>query len=476
MGSRIGAITFGGLSSGLPTDDIIKKLLDLSRRPITLLEKQRDDTSERLDLFRDLNSKTTALRDVLRGLDNMADVIRRDDDKPLASAFEEFREYEASSSDESKATVSVGRNATAGSLVFSIEQLAQQHRSLSGTAASADTVIAAGGGTLSIQIGTGAATNIAIAAGSTVQGVVDAINATGIDATAFLIDDGQGAVRIGIVGEKSGTDQSLTITNDFGLAFTTTQAAQNARIVLDPGSSVPVTIERSTNKFENVIQGLTLEAKGLTAGQNVTVTIETSSSAVKKSLTALVDAYNAIADVIVKQNTIDPKTGRGGPLLGDATMMSLSQQLGGSLARSYGTGSVSSTAQLGIRLTPDGHLKVDEAQLDAMLESDFEGVAGFVAGADGFADQFRQVLDRFVDPTNLVASETPTPRGLLVARVTGTSRRIADLEDSIAKGEARLDDFEANLVKQFAALEDSLAQMQQQSSFLTSFLTSLQSR
>jgi len=66
MGSRIGAITFGGLSSGLPTDDIIKKLLDLSRRPIALLEKQRDDTSERLDLYRDLNSKATALRDALQ--------------------------------------------------------------------------------------------------------------------------------------------------------------------------------------------------------------------------------------------------------------------------------------------------------------------------------------------------------------------------------------------------------------------------
>src|SRR5262245_26600477 len=114
MGSRIGAITFGGLSSAIPTDGIIKKRDDLARRPITLLEKQRDDTSERLDLYRDLNSKTTALRDALRGLDNMADVIRRENDTPLPSAFEEFREYQATSSDETKAKASVSRSATPG--------------------------------------------------------------------------------------------------------------------------------------------------------------------------------------------------------------------------------------------------------------------------------------------------------------------------------------------------------------------------
>ena len=467
MGSRIGAITFGGLSSGLPTEEIIGKLLDLSRRPIEVLEKQRDDSNKRLELYRDLNSKTTALRDALRGLDNMANVIRRADSPALPSAFEEFREYEAVSSDETKATASVGRSATPGSLVFSVEQLALQHRSLSGPYTAATDVISAGGGTLTIQVGSGAATNIAIAAGATVQGAVDAVNAAGIDATAFLVDDGQGAVRIAIVGDKTGADQSLTISNSFGATFTTTQEAASARIVLDPDSALALPIESSSNSFENLIQGLTLEAKGVTAAtERVTVTIETSGAAVKESLVGLVDAYNAIVDVIREQNTVDPTTNRGGPLLGDSTMISLSQRLAAAMARTYGSGSITSTGQLGIQVGRDGRLQLDEARLEDALEADFEGVASFISGEDGFADQFRQVADSFVDPVD----------GALTARISGATDRLADLKQSIERAEERLETFEANLVRQFAALERTLSQFQEQSNFLNSFLVAGQSR
>lgn len=473
MGTRIGAITFGGISSGLPTDEIIGKLLELSRRPIRVLEKQRDDYGERLELYQDLNSKTTALRDALRGLDNMANVVRRADPKtgivpaPLASAFEEFREYQAISSDETKATASAGRSATPGSLVFAIEQLARQHRSLSDPYASADQVIAAGGGTLSIQIGSGTPSALAIQAGATVQDVVDAVNGAGLDATAFVVDNGQGAVRIAIVGDKTGAAQSLLINNDFGQTFTTTQTALNARIVLDPGSVLPVPIESTTNSFENVIQGLTLEAKGITTvAEPVTVTIDTSTETLKESLAGLVQAYNAIVDVIRQQNTIDPTTNRGGPLLGDSTMVSLGQRLAASLARTYGSGSITGTRQLGIELGRDGRLQLDEAELEAALESDFEGVASFFAGEDRFADEFREVVDSFVDPLG----------GLLTARISGTTERIADLKESIARAEERLDTFESNLVQQFAALERTLADFQEQSNFLASFLLAGQSR
>jgi flagellar hook-associated protein 2 len=475
MGTRIGAITFGGLSSGLPTEEIIGKLLELSRRPIEVLEKQRDDYSTRLDLYRDLNSKTTALRNVLRRLDNMADVIRPAGSPAIRSAFEEFRKYEAVSSDETRAGVSVGRGATPGSLVFSIEQLARQHRSLSGAYTSATDVVTAGGGSLSIQIGSGTATNIALAAGTTVQGAIDAVNATGIDATAFLVDDGQGAVRIAIVGDKTGADQSLVIGNDFGQTFTTTQTAQDARLVLDPDSALPVAIVSSSNKFENVIQGLTIEARSITAAaERVTVTVQTSTEKVKESLVELVDAYNAIADVILEQNRIDPTTSRGGPLLGDSAMINLGQSLGLAMARTYGSGRVTSAGQLGIQVDRNGRLTLDEARLDNALEADFEGVASFISGENAFADQIRKLADSFIDIGDPDDPDDPDDEvrapGILTARISGTTDRIADLKRSIERAEDRLETYEANLVAQFAALERTLSEFQQQSNFLTSFL------
>jgi len=328
-------------------------------------------------------------------------------------------------------------------------------------------VVAAAGGTLTIQIGGGSATAISIAAGATVQGVVDAINGAGIDATAFAVDDGQGSVRIAVVGDKTGADQALTIGNDFGLTLTVTQTAADARIVLDPLSALPLPIQSSTNSFENVLQGLTIEARGVTTDP-VTVSVRPGIDAVKESLSELVDAYNAITDVIRAQNTVDPSTNRGGPLLGDSTMVSLGQRLSSALARTYGTGSVTSTGQLGIQLGRDGRLSLDETKLAAALDSDFEGIASFFAGAGGFADQLREVTDSFVDPLD--------NRGMLLARISGTTERIANLKDSIAAAEDRLDTFESNLVQQFAALERTLSQFQEQSNFIANYLAAGKSR
>jgi flagellar hook-associated protein 2 len=186
----------------------------------------------------------------------------------------------------------------------------------------------------------------------------------------------------------------------------------------------------------------------------------------KEDLAALVQTYNAIVDVIRQQNTIDPTTNRGGPLLGDSAMVGLGQRLAASLARSYASGSITTTRQLGIELGRDGRLTLDEAELEAALEADFEGVARFFAGPDSFADEFREVVDSFVDPVG----------GTLTARITGTTERIADLRESIVRAEERLDSFESNLVQQFAALERTLSEFQEQSNFLASFLLGNQSR
>ena len=48
MGLRIGAVTFGGLSSGIDTDKIIEQLVGLERRPIDLLEEQKSSFEEKL--------------------------------------------------------------------------------------------------------------------------------------------------------------------------------------------------------------------------------------------------------------------------------------------------------------------------------------------------------------------------------------------------------------------------------------------
>ena len=95
MGFRTGSVTFGGLQSGIPTNNIIESLLNLERRPIQVLEDQKTDYQSRLTIFQDLSSKTLALRDTLRSLDNLNSLASS------RSAFEEFARFEATSSDTS---------------------------------------------------------------------------------------------------------------------------------------------------------------------------------------------------------------------------------------------------------------------------------------------------------------------------------------------------------------------------------------
>jgi flagellar hook-associated protein 2 len=467
MGARIGSVTFGGLSSGLPTDEIVSQLLELSRRPIDALERRKGGFDEKLEVLRDLNAKTLALRDALRRLDNMADVVRQADQAPLPSAFEEFRRYAASSSDETRLRASAGAGASPGSLSIQIDQLARQHRERSDDGfESAQSVFSATGGTLSIEVGVASptTTDVAIAAGATLEEVAAAINAAaGLAVTAFIVNDGRGAVdslRLFITSDATGVEQTLDVTTSFGRSFTATQTAQDASIALDPGPLQTV-ITSPDNSFGDVVQGLSLQVLATTPlDQPVTVTVQTSTEAVLESLEELVGAYNAVADVVRQQSQVDPQTHRGGPLIGDPALVGLSQRLAGALARTYGSGELSHGSQIGLQLDRSGKLTLDREKLSDALEGDFEAVARFASGPGSLTDALREVVDSFVDPVS----------GALVARIQGTSESIADLDRSIADAEERLDELEAELVRQFAALERSVAEFQRQGNFLAGYL------
>ena len=190
MGLRIGGITFSGISSGFPTDDIIEQLLELERRPIDLLEGRKESFEEKLAIFQDLNTRTLALRDALRNLDNM-NLLGTD-----LSAFEEFRRFAATSTDSTIATATAGPAATPGSLLIEVQQLAAQEREISnGYSARTASV---GTGTFSITVGTDPPTDITIdSSNETVDGFVEAVNSANAGVTAFVVDDGRH--RLGIL-------------------------------------------------------------------------------------------------------------------------------------------------------------------------------------------------------------------------------------------------------------------------------------
>ena len=480
-GSVTGSITFGGLSSGIPTNEIIDQLLELERRPIDLLEGQKENFQAKLSILQDLNTKTLALRNALRSLDNMTNV-------GTESFEEEFQKTTitttATSSHPDLAKVTATGSAQSATIKIEVEQLAQNDRHVStGFSAETSTItngtfsVTVNGVTTTLEVdGTnnvivnGVDTGIDTSAPTdTLSCFVESINDSGANLRGYIVDTNLGGspYRVYIEGE-TGADEQITFGNDLSLNFTQQQDAQDARLALDPGAG-EIDIAGPTNVFTDIIQGVSIEALQI-GGTDITINVTTESvtnaDAIVTAIQDVVSAYNDVVSIIGEQAEVDPTTNRGGPLIGDSTLISLKRQLSNVVASQIGAGTITSAIQIGIELDASGELSIDEDKLRSKLSSNLDDVKSFFAGSGSFADQLRAIADTFVDPVD----------GAWVTRIQGANDTIADLGQSISDAEERLDTVEQELIRQFAALERIISDLQQQGLFLSQFILAMQAR
>ena len=70
----MGDITFGGLSTGLPTDDIVEQLMALERAPIDRLETKKETEATRLKAFKQLDTRLEDLREAVGAMNITSEV------------------------------------------------------------------------------------------------------------------------------------------------------------------------------------------------------------------------------------------------------------------------------------------------------------------------------------------------------------------------------------------------------------------
>src|SRR5690606_3481248 len=99
-----------------------------------------------------------------------------------------------------------------------------------------------------------------------------------------------------------------------------TSEAQDAKITINS-----IEIFRPTNTFQNVIDGLTLEAKEVGATSIIKVSQDT--GAVAERVQAFVDKFNALQQTIKSLAGVDTASGKGSILTGDSTIRSIQSQL-----------------------------------------------------------------------------------------------------------------------------------------------------
>lgn len=319
----------------------------------------------------------------------------------------------------------------------------------------------AGGDAAPIEVTIGAENN-------TLAGLRDAINAAQVGVAtpvaASVVTDASGA-RLVLKG-PSGAAQAFIMTadaspGDAGLerfvhnpsasAMTTAATARDASLVLDG-----VALSRPTNTISDLIDGVTLDLRGVAPGRPVTIAVTRDGDGLKSATRDLVTALNAINSLttdLVRQATGDATAG---PLAGDGTMRGVRTALTALTATPIISGSTPAPtrlADLGIVTGRDGNLTIDEGRLAAAVAASPDAIERILVG-----------LTEAGGPLTRIGAS------LTGSTVTGAASRYrreqsATVRDRAAL-ETRMSSYRATLVKQYAAMERAVSASKSTQSFL----------
>ncbi len=361
-----GTASISGIVSGMKTDEIIAKLMELSKAPLNRLQTQKTALQKKISTWQELNTRILALKTKAATL---AD--------PLTFQTKSF-----SSSNTDLLTGSVSSSAQAGTYFIKVNTTAKTHQIAS--QGFADTTSSSvGTGTVTVN-----GTTITIGAtNNTLVGLRDAINSADAGVTASIINDGSATApyRLLITSKTGGTAGQITVdmsglTGGTAPAFTTMQAAQDASLTLGEGAGA-VTVTKGTNTISDLIPGVTLNVKDADASKTVTVQIEQDTAATKKAIHDFVDQYNNLIDYIGPQFKYNADAKSAGTLFADTTLQTILSDLRSDLSDPVSglNQTIKVLSQIGITSTLDDKLQVDDTKLDAALADDLTQVQKLLA-------------------------------------------------------------------------------------------------
>ncbi len=371
-----------GIGSGVLTSDLVDQLVQAERAPTeNRLTQKTEQTQALLSAYGKLRSAVTELRLPMRQL----------------SAPDNLKAFSASSSNEGIAVSVDSTKASRGTYSVEVTSLAGAQALASRDVFADRDATSVGQGTLTLNVGD-KTTNLTIdSSNDTLQGLANAINDSDAGVSAGVIDTGNGfqlvlsadetgtanAVSISVSGDTGGTD-----TDNQGLsrfAFNTgmdadaglqeTIAASDAVMEING-----VEVTRSTNSFENVIDGLTFD---ITETGSSIIKVQQDFGAVADRVQGFVDKFNALQSTIDSLAGFNAEAGVGSLLTGDSTVRSIQNQLRQVLTRvvpGLENSSVRSLADVGITTNFEtGGLEFDRAKFEEQLKNNPDDVTALFA-------------------------------------------------------------------------------------------------
>ncbi|MHB1780086.1 flagellar filament capping protein FliD, partial [Acidithiobacillus sp.] len=363
------SVSLSGLVSGINVQQLISNLSAAYQQPIMVLESQQQSYQTTLSAWGTLQSSLSSLQSSMSSLQNLSSVNNRS----------------VSLSNNNAATATVSANAATGSYSLSNIVLAQSQSIYSQDFSSASSG-AVGTGTLQIQVGSGAVTNVAIgSSNNTLDGIASAINTANAGVNAAVVYDGTG-YRLTLTGTGTGASSAFSVTTSGATGslanlsyssgssgMTLSQAAQNAGVSING-----LAVTSASNTISGAIPGVSLNL--LQASGSTTLQVSASNSAFVGAVQSFTTAFNKTMGTINQLTAYNAQAGSGGPLLGDASVQGLRTQLL-NLISGQGVGVASGSAynslgSVGLGLTSSGTISLNTSTLSTALNSDFNNVAG----------------------------------------------------------------------------------------------------
>ena len=428
-----------GVGSGVLNSDLVDQLVAAERKPTeTRLTQKTQQTEALLSAYGKLRSAVTELRLPMRQL----------------SAADNLKAFSASSSNEDIGVSVDSTKANRGTYSVEVTGLASAQALASQTVFADRDSSSVGQGTLQLSVGD-KITNITIDnSNDSLQGLANAINESDAGVSAGVIDTGDGyqlvlsadetgtanAVSISVAGDNGGTDTDNQGLSRFafndgmnaGAGLEQTIAASDAVMKING-----VQVTRSTNTFENVIDGLTFDVK---AEGTSTIKVSQDFGAVADRVQGFVDKFNALQSTIDSLAGFNSEAGTGSLLTGDSTVRNIQSQLRNILTRvvpGMENASVRSLADVGITTDWEtGGLEFDRSKFEEQLKANPDDVTALFAeqgrATDSQVEFVRSGLDTEPGSYGINVTQAATQGQLVGGSALGTSFTITDTNDELA--------------------------------------------
>ena len=453
------AISSLGVGSGLDLSGILKSLMQVEQQPIIALQRKEAAVQGRI-------SALGSLKGALSSLQTAAGAMLPGSGQSLT---EKYQTVKATTGDNTIVTATASTGAMPASYTLSDVTLAKAQQ-VRKSFDSGDIPTTGNNGTLSIQVGSGTAVDVAVNGGMSLTQIAEAINGSTAAVSASIINDGTTDHLI-ISAKETGATNTITITGSNGgagndwSAFSYSTGAANAWTQQQPAASASasingLTVTSPTNTISSAIPNVSLTLlKESAGGTSLTVTRDNQSS-VTSALNDFMKAFNSAASVMKTLGAYNPETKVAGALQGDSTLRS-AQGLVSSLLQTQagGTSAYQTLSDIGISLQLDGSLKLDSTKLNAAVQADFTGVTNLI---EKVGTAFKSGLESVVGSS-----------GNITAATNSANQSIKDLQKRQEALTLRLEQVEARYTKQFSALDTLIAGMNQTSSWLGQQLSTL---